>query len=222
MKTKRLFEILIFLIAFSVVSVCISLPVAIPVMERQKIAFLIDAGHGLPDGGAVAVDGTKEQALNLSIAEKLFEKFPDGTALLTRRDEQGIYTSGMSIREKKISDMKERIRIADEHPSAMIVSVHMNTFPNSSVHGFQVFFKKDDTSSKALAETIQQHVNENLQPDHPKTAKPIAANLYLFSKTKNPAILVECGFMTNQNDLAKLKDETYQQKIAQILYDVLK
>ncbi|MBR5500322.1 MAG: N-acetylmuramoyl-L-alanine amidase, partial [Clostridia bacterium] len=100
------------------------------------------------------------------------------------------------------------------------ISVHMNTYANSSVYGCQVFYR-NDTISKEIATKLQSAINETLQPDHTKTAKPIGSDLYLFKNTDNSAVLIECGFISNPDDLSKLKDEDYQKQLAQLIYHSL-
>ena len=97
----------------------------------------------------------------------------------------------------------------------------MNSYPNDTVCGTQVFYREGDTDSKEMAERLQSAFNEVLQPDHTKVIKPISKNVYLFSHIDNPAILIECGFLSNPNELQRLKTEEYQNQIAQIIADVL-
>lgn len=198
--------------------VFITVPITIPMIKQSNVEYIIDPGHGLPDGGAIGLDGTTEQKLNLCIAQELYALFDDGKAIISRNEDQGLWTSEGSIREKKVSDMKERVKLANQHPNAILLSIHMNTYPNSSVYGCQVFYKKDDARSKELAQKIQGLINETLQSDHTKACKPIPDNLYLFKNTQNSAVLIECGFLTNQTELTKLKDENYQKQLAELIY----
>lgn len=197
---------------------CILLPVTKPMIEQAQVQYIIDAGHGLPDGGAVGLDGTTEQRLNLQISQQLFSLYDTGKAIMSRQDEQSLAVTDGSIREKKISDMKERVKLAEQYSDALWISIHMNTYPNSSVYGCQVFYRENDARSKEIAEKLQASINQTLQPDHTKTCKPISNSLYLFKNTTNAAILIECGFLTNQDDLTKLKDVEYQKQLAELIY----
>lgn len=197
---------------------CILLPTVKPIIQQNNVRYIIDAGHGLPDGGAVGLDGTTEQLLNLQIAKKMVLIFPLEQTVMTRTGEQSLSKVQESIREKKISDMKERVGIANRYKNAWWISIHMNTYPNSSVYGCQVFYRSDDDRSKEVAQRLQNAINEQLQPNHTKQIKPIPESLYLFKNTTNSAILIECGFITNPDDLTKLKSDTYQNKLAQLIY----
>lgn len=197
---------------------CLFLPVVKPMIQQSKVHFIVDAGHGLPDGGAVGLDGTTEQEVNLAIAKKVFAQYPSGQAIMTRQDSNSLSVVEGSIREKKISDMKQRVLLAEQYSGALLISIHMNTYPNQSVYGCQVFYRKGDEHSLKIATDLQKRINEQLQPNHPKEIKTISDSLYLFKNTKNPAILIECGFLTNQEDLTKLKDDNYQEKLAALIF----
>jgi N-acetylmuramoyl-L-alanine amidase len=200
---------------------CILLPSVKPIIQQNSIRYIIDAGHGLPDGGAVGADGTTEQILNLQISQKLFAVLPKEQSLMTRSDEHGLAEGGGSIRDKKIADMKSRVEIANRHSNALWISLHMNTYPNGSVYGCQVFYRKNDERSMQVAQRLQDSINKHLQPNHTKQIKPIPEKLYLFKNTKNSAILIECGFITNIDELDKLKNDTYQKQLAQLISEAV-
>lgn len=217
MKKFSRYILLSFLLVL-IAAVAIGLPFAKPIIRQMNTGFIIDAGHGLPDGGAIAADGTSEQILNLQIAEKLFECFDASSTVMVRQNEDSIATTGHSIREKKISDMHERINIASLYPQALWISIHMNTFPDSSVYGCQVFYRKGNPISEKIAARLQNSINLTLQPDHGKQPKPIDSSLYLFNNISNPAILIECGFISNSTELGKLKNAEYQKSLADLIY----
>ena len=194
------------------------MPVVTPIFKSSNVQFIIDPGHGLPDGGSVATDGTTEQLLNLQIASELYSLFPEGSAVLSRTDEQSLSQIQGAIREMKVSDMKQRVALAKQYKDAILISVHMNAFPNSSVYGCQVFYRNYDEKSHQIALRLQAEINQSLQPDHTKTCKPIEDSLYLFKNTENPAILIECGFLSNPSDLAKLKNSDFQKQLALLIY----
>ncbi len=189
----------------------------------EAVQYILDAGHGVPDGGAVGLDGTTEQELNLAITLKLSALLDQRsiTHLLTRSDENSIFSEGKTIHAKKVSDVKNRIAIADQNTGVPFVSIHMNSYPSSSVHGIQVFYNADNEKAKTIAEALQKELNTAIQPDNAKVVKTISKNVYLFSHISNPGILIECGFVSNSSELNQLKTIEYQEKLAGIIADVL-
>ncbi len=185
-----------------------------------KPKYIIDAGHGLPDGGAVGSDGTTEQELNLALAQALSRRLKANKInhILTREDENSIFSEGESIHEKKVSDIRNRIIMANNYSEACFLSIHMNTFSEPSVYGIQVFYSE---KTKAMAINLQNEINQKMQPEHTKSAKPIPQNVYLFSHIENPAILIECGFISNQEELSKLKQEEYRNNLATVIIEAI-
>ena len=134
-------------------------------VSANNVSFIIDPGHGIPDGGAVGADGTSEQELNLAISLKISKKIKKlgFSNVLTRSDENSIYTEGDTIHEKKVSDINQRIKIANDYKDIPLISIHMNTFPNQSVKGIQVFYSSINEQSMDLAKKIQAALNEKFQ-----------------------------------------------------------
>lgn len=188
--------------------------------NNQAISLILDAGHGLPDGGAVGVSGITEQELNLEFVLKLSQILNEHsvTHVLTRSDENGLHSGEGTIHAKKVSDIKKRIAIANENGNVLFLSVHMNSFTDPSVSGIQVFYSN---GSKELAERMQDEFNRLIQPDNKKVSKEIPKSIYLFSHIDNPAILIECGFISNSEELHNLKSPDYQMKMMTIVADVL-
>ncbi len=205
---NTIFVILILL--FSAVAISISFNSSITT-NNFNYDIIIDAGHGLPDGGAVGVDGTLESDLNLQFANKLYKVLTKSgfKCKMIRTDQNSIYTQGNSIHAKKVSDIRNRVEIAKKHKSALVISIHMNTFPSADVCGAQVFYSNNNSRSKDIAFEIQNVINQNFN-NNKKVEKPIASNVYFFNNIPNDCVLIECGFLTNQNDLDKLKDESFQ------------
>ncbi len=200
---------------------CLLLPMTRPMVKQGLVRYVIDAGHGLPDGGAVAPDGTTEQELTLAIAQDLFSCFPSGTAVLTRDGATGLWQEESTIREKKIVDMRARVELVNQHKNATLISIHMNTFSDEDVYGCQVFYRSGDDESLSLARAIQEKINTTFQPENTKVCKPIPDNLYLFKNVENPSVLIECGFLTNADDLKNLKDTQYRDKFTKVIFSVL-
>lgn len=190
--------------------------VSAPALTKEAVV-IIDAGHGGEDGGAVAADGTAEQLLNLQIAKYLeaqLQVFGVKT-VMTRTTEDSIHSAEAdTTRERKVSDIHNRMKMMEETPNAMFVSIHQNKFDSSAEWGTQVFYSPNTTSSAALAEYIQQSVIKNLQPNNTRMIKKSGSSIYLLYYAKKTAVLVECGFLSNPAELAKIKDAAYQKQIA--------
>ena len=183
--------------------------------------IVIDAGHGGEDGGAVSKDGVMEKNINLSIAMQLSEllKAEGYEVTLTRTEDVSLHEEGTaSVKGRKASDLKQRLKIMQEHPDAMFVSVHLNQFPDSSIWGAQVFYSPNNEESKALAESLQGSLKE-LQPDNKRVCKEADRNIYLLKKAECPAVIVECGFLSNPDEAAKLQSEDYQRQMAQTIFN---
>lgn len=181
---------------------------------------ILDAGHGLPDGGAEAKDGTYESSINLSIVEKLQKLLESSscTVILTRSDENGIYElDADTIRKKKISDMKNRVEIGNNSNAEIFVSIHLNKISDSRYSGWQTFYKKDNDKSLALANTIQDNLNYAIQKENKRVPEKIP-NIYLAKNLEIPFTIVECGFLSNSNECSLLQTEQYQEKLAWGIY----
>lgn len=184
------------------------------------LTMVIDAGHGGMDGGASASDGTKEQQINLSIAKALkteAERYGI-KVILTRKTEEGLYQNSEGV-WSKVGDMRQRRKIIEETKPDLTISIHLNSFlSDSSVHGSQVFYPENENEelkeeNKLLAEEIQTALKEKLG----KNADRIVlqkSGFYLFQNPNHPMILVECGFLSNPEDLVNLKTPSYQKELA--------
>lgn len=180
-------------------------------------AIIIDAGHGTPDGGTSAKDGTLEKDLNLQIAHKLNQILQSMgyETVMTRSDDNSIHDdSANTIRQKKISDLKNRLDIINNTDNAIFVSIHQNYYSSPQYSGAQVFYSKNNPHSKKLAESIRLPIISYLQTDNSREIKKSGSEIYLLNNATTPAVMVECGFLSNSNDTEKLKDENYQQKLA--------
>ena len=181
---------------------------------------ILDAGHGLPDGGAVAEDGTYESSINLSIVEKLQKLLESSscTVILTRSDENGIYElDSDTIRKKKISDMKNRAEIGNTSNAEIFVSIHLNKIPSTKYSGWQTFYKKDNDNSLKLANCIQDNLNYAIQKENKRVPEKVP-NIYLSKNLEIPFTIVECGFLSNSNELSLLKTDNYQEVLAWGIY----
>ncbi len=183
---------------------------------EQKEVILIDPGHGGYDGGAVSKNGTVEKDLNLSIALKLKKQLESEGYIvyMTREVDESLNGTGSSGRSKKVEDLNNRCNLKKETRCQMFISIHQNTFPQSKIKGAQVWYS-DFESSKLLANKVQLALRDNLDPQNHRVEKP-AGNDYKILRDgyEAPSIIVECGFITNPEEEAKLKDEAYQEKLA--------
>ena len=183
---------------------------------------IVDAGHGGADGGTTGADGSVEKEINLQIALKLNRLLSlyGFNVIMTRESDDSIHSSdSATLRQKKVSDIHNRMKIINENPDAVFVSIHQNHFADKSVHGTQVFYSKNNPMSQALAQKIQDSVANNIQPDNTRQIKKSGTEIYLLYNSKSPSIMVECGFMSNKNDLSLLHDDDYQKKIALSIAD---
>ena len=177
---------------------------------------IIDAGHGGFDGGAVAFDGTSEKEINLAIAKKLdaILRFYGFSTVMTRTTDTAINDSGDAIRSQKKSDMYNRLSFMEKNPDAVFVSVHLNKYTTSAASGAQTFYSDNFEKSKILAQEIQKSITTLLEPYNKRTIKKGTSDAFLLFNAKTPAVIVECGFLSNHQDLEKLKNEEYQYKMA--------
>jgi N-acetylmuramoyl-L-alanine amidase len=182
---------------------------------------VIDPGHGGEDGGAVSDTGVVESGLNLEVSMKLKYLFClfGIDPVMVRETDISLHSGGAdTIREKKVSDLKNRVEMIDKVENALLLSIHQNTFPESRYSGAHVFFTSDE--SKPFAELLQKRIKEVLDPGNNREAKKVPSGVYLLNHVKCPAVLVECGFMTNPRELSLLTDPSYQLKLASVITSV--
>ena len=185
-------------------------------IDDDRITVIIDAGHGGEDGGA-EVDGVLEKDINLSIADKLADTLRlCGVRVTEIRDEDiSVYDdSAQTLREKKVSDLKHRVEIVNGSENNILVSIHQNKFDNSAYSGTQVFYSSNNDKSRVLAESIRNSVVSLLQNDNTRELKPANSDIYLLDNATVPAVIVECGFLSNDEERAKLLDSGYQSEMA--------
>ena len=181
--------------------------------------IVIDAGHGEPDGGAVGPSGVKEQELNLKVAEYLqhFLEQSGVEVIMTRADESGLSGTDAASFHKR-EDMKTREEMMNSSDADLFLSIHMNRFTESKYSGPQVFYAPNGEDSKRFAEILQQELISVLAPPSKREIKKAGSDIYLLKKAKVPAALAECGFLSNPQEEAKLRDEAYRKEIAWALY----
>ncbi len=190
----------------------------------MRKTIIVDAGHGGDDGGAIGIDGTVEKDINLDIALKLEKilKFYGFNVIMTRTEDVMTCDDGLdSLRKRKVSDIHNRFDLMRKNPDAVFISVHQNKFEDTSQHGTQVFYSGNNEKSKVLAEAIQTSITSAVQPENGRVVKKSGSGIYLLYHAKIPAVLVECGFISNPDEVKKLKDESYRMKLAILIADGL-
>ena len=185
-------------------------------VEREH-CIIIDAGHGGEDGGATSCTGKLESSFNLEISLRLndlLHLLGYDTAMI-RTEDVSIYTKGETIAQKKVSDLKERVRIVNETENALLISIHQNTYPESRYSGAQVFYAKND-NSQLLAKELQSAFTSTVNQGSNRKSKQ-AEGIYLMEHITCTGVLVECGFLSNPEEEAKLRSEEYQKQICCVI-----
>ena len=210
-KKNTIIIALILIITFIVVILMTALPGAKNTfLSNVNKTVIIDAGHGGFDGGAETNSGIYEKDLNLSIAKELeLELLKNGfSVIMTRNDDRALAST-------KKADIRARVKIMKENPHAIYIGIHCNKFPESKYKGLQVFYSKNNSNSKELANEIQLSIRTNLQPDNKREAKQIDRSNYILNNAPICAVIVECGFISNSEDLTNLQSDDYRKKLAE-------
>ena len=221
---KRILRItVIYLLVFSaVIAIAVSGSRFATVMSEQqplpnRKCVIIDAGHGGVDGGATSCTGVLESQINLEIALRLDEVMHllGIHTLMIRTDDRSVYIEGESIAAKKVSDLKERVRIVNSTEDAVLISIHQNHFADRQYHGAQVFYGKGQGSSE-LATALQKNLIATVNPNSKRNIKR-ASGIYLLKKVDCSAVLIECGFLSNPEEESKLRSAEYQKKLCCVI-----
>ena len=192
--------------------------VSLPVSGKT---IIIDAGHGKPDEGAESSRGTTEAETNLKIALKLQNLLEQSgsSVILTRSDENAIYDiESKTLRQKKISDIHNRVKIGNESSADIFVSIHLNKIPQQQYDGWQTFYNANSTEGQKLAVSIQNNLNDAIQKENKRVAKSIE-NIYIVKHVEIPTTIVECGFLSNPTEEKLLLEDEYQNKLAWGIYN---
>ena len=190
------------------------------VYDEPPVAVVIDPGHGGEDGGCIGGDGTLEKELNLSVATKVYDilTLAGIKCELTRKDDIMLYDAYSDLNDysgvKKTYDLKNRVRLAKESECTLFVSIHMNKFSDPTYRGLQVYYSGNNSDSVTAALRIQSTVKDALQNDNEREIKRAGSNIYILHRSQMPAVLVECGFLSNSEELQLLKDNEYQKSLA--------
>ena len=185
-------------------------------IEREH-TIIIDAGHGGVDGGATSCTGALESHINLEIALRLEDlmRLLGYQTTMIRREDISVYTEGETIAQKKISDLKERVRIVNETENGILISIHQNTFSDNRYGGAQVFYATTNQSME-LANHLQKSLVLTLNNGSNRQSKK-ADSVYLMNQIKKTGVLIECGFLSNPVEEAMLRSEEYQKKLCCVI-----
>lgn len=182
--------------------------------EKTAPTIVIDAGHGGEDGGA-GDNGLLEKDVNLSIALKLRDMLvSSGCRVVMTRDQDISLGSGDTVRERKVDDIKKRTEIINSDKNSILVSIHQNKFPQSKYYGTQIFCSANDARSARLGECIRQSVTGLLQKENKRELKTDDGSVYILKKAEVPAVIVECGFLSNPEEAKKLSDDDYRSQMS--------
>ncbi|MCF0124994.1 MAG: N-acetylmuramoyl-L-alanine amidase [Clostridia bacterium] len=192
--------------------------VATPISNKT---IVLDAGHGIPDEGAQSSKGTTEAETNLKITLKLQNLLEQSgcQVILTRSDENAIYSlDAKTLREKKISDIRNRVKIGNESSADIFVSIHLNKIPQPQYSGWQCFYNSSNEKSMKLSKIIQSCLNESIQKENNRVAMKLDT-VYIMKHVEIPISIVECGFLSNPEEEQQLLDDSYQDRLAWGIYN---
>ncbi len=192
---------------------------------------IIDAGHGGEDGGAVGINGAVESHINLQIALMLEELlvFYGTDVLLLRDSDISLHDEGLdTVKERKTSDLQNRVSLVNQYDQGLLLSIHQNFYIEEQYFGAQVFYsptslgdatvlEPKEEIAKDYALNLQKLFQEQLNPENHREAKLVDSSLYLMNHVQVPAVLIECGFLSNGAEAKLLATEAYQMKIACII-----
>lgn len=186
----------------------------------EKKVIVLDAGHGGMDSGAVGIHGEYEKDINLAIVMDLKQllEFSGFNVVLTRDSDVSIHDKDVTgTRNQKVSDMENRLNIIKSYSDCIFISIHQNKFTDSKYFGAQMFYNNNNPNNQLLAQLMQDCFGV-LQPENDRQIKLTGDELYLFKTTMTPSVLIECGFLSNENDANNLSDSEYQKRVAFTIY----
>lgn len=190
---------------------------ALSLAENSSPVIYLDPGHGGEDGGTQSKNGLLEKDVNLAIALKLRDLLEASgyRVKMTREEDCSIGDNTLpTVRERKVSDIHSRLAQIEEEPNCILISIHQNYFEQSRYHGAQMFYSPNHEESAVIAEAIRQSVVTMLQPENTRENKEATDSIYLLWHAETPAVLVECGFLSNEEEASKLGETSYQEQMA--------
>lgn len=217
---------------FCIISALISLILIIPMLKfrlpqpseiahiTSGVTVVLDAGHGGEDGGCEG-NGLVEKDLNLDITLRLASLLREQgvNVVLTRDTDILLYDKNSDYQgKKKVQDVRRRLEITQSQENPVLVSIHMNYFAQTQYSGLQVWYSKNNSDSKRLASLIQSNVKNELQTKNKRVIKEASSSIFLLHNATCPAILIECGFLSNPDEAHALADENYRQMLANVIF----
>ncbi len=190
----------------------------------QLPVIILDAGHGGIDSGCLSVNGAEEKDINLSILLKLREmlKLSGFEVAVTRDSDRSIHDAGVTgLGNQKKSDMENRLKIIHSYDNAVFLSIHQNQFTDPKYYGAQMFYPALSSESERFAKIAQNNFAALLQPENTREIKPVNDEIYLLKNAGCPAVMAECGFLSNPDEAALLESDEYQSKVAFTLFKSL-
>lgn len=184
---------------------------------QTKKTVIIDPGHGGIDVGTVGIDGSLEKNINLSISLDLYDFLMVSgiNTVLTRDGDYEMYRAG---EQRTKSDLYNRMDYINSVPNSILISIHQNHFENEAEWGTQVWYSPNDEISPTIADKILQSVKKNIQPENKRENKVSDNSYYILYKAQKPSIMVECGFVSNENENKRLQDKEYQRDMAYSIF----
>lgn len=207
---------------FLLIAVCINISYKIDDVMVKTVGInniqtrktvIIDPGHGGIDVGTVGIDGSLEKNINLSISLDLYDFLMVSgiNTVLTRDGDYEMYRAG---EQRTKSDLYNRMDYINSVPDSILISIHQNHFENEAEWGTQVWYSPNDDISPTIADKILQSVKKNIQPENKRENKVSDNSYYILYKAQKPSVMVECGFVSNENENKRLQDKEYQRNMA--------
>ncbi len=189
----------------------------------DQFVIILDAGHGGEDGGATGINGVLEKDLNLSITRTLADLLRTAgyTVIETRTEDRLLCDEGTPKGHRKSGDLQNRLHYAEEYPNSVLISLHMNTFPNDTCRGAQVWYSQNDQRSAEWASAVQTKIKQELQPNNNRKTKAATSSIYLLRHAPTPAILIECGFLSTPDECEALTGDAYQKALALVIFSAI-
>ncbi len=214
---KKSFFVLIFVVISAIIlsSMLVNINI-VNLISNDKFTVIVDAGHGGEDGGAVGIDNILEKDLNLLYAKDLksYLEFLGYNVIMTRETDTSIHDlDAKTIREKKSSDLHNRLKITESVKNALLISIHMNKYREEKYSGSQIFFGGKNEKSKTLAEIISKNFKLQVNPENNRETKQVGKEIFLIYNSDIPTVLIECGFISNKNETELLKTKEYREKM---------